>query len=84
VVVLPEGWFFSGVTTTAGWTELGARLRRSQSAQLALSRAAVTSVASSALARGPTVGATYQPNQASSVRSRPAASWPRMIASMRE
>ena len=47
VVVLPEGWFFSVSNDTAGWVELVARLPRSQSPQLASSRAAVTSVASS-------------------------------------
>src|SRR5882757_7171535 len=47
VVVLPEGWFFSVSNDTAGWAELVARCARSQSPQLALSRAAVTSVASS-------------------------------------
>ena len=46
VVVLPEGRFFSVSNDTAGWAELVARLRPLGSA-IGLSRAAVTSVASS-------------------------------------
>src|SRR4029453_9810838 len=72
VVVLPEGWFFSVSNDTAGWAELVGRLR-----PLAVS--AIGPGAERWLrarnhpcpARGGTVGATYQPQQASSVRPRP-------------
>ena len=72
VVVLPEGWFFSVSNDTAGWAELVARLRPLTVYAIGLEpsggyeRGIIR-----ALLAARTVGATYQPQQASSVRSRP-------------
>ena len=84
VVVLPEGWFFSVSNDTAGWAELVARLRPLAVSAIGLEPSGGYERGISRACSGRTVGATYQPEQASSVRAAPAACWPRTIASMRD
>src|SRR5262245_56408988 len=71
VVVLPEGWFFSVSNDTAGGAELVARFRPVTVSAIGLEpsggyeRGIIRALLAAA------VGATYQPEQASSVRPRP-------------
>src|ERR1700731_421780 len=74
VVVLPEGWFFWVSNDTARWG----------SAQLALSRAAVTSVVSSVPCSRPDCRCDVSTPTSFVSSPAPAASWPRTIASMRD
>src|SRR5262249_12852195 len=72
VVVLPEGWFFSVSNDTAGWAELVARLRPLTVSAIGLEPSGgYERGIHPCPARSGAVGATYQPEQASSVRPRP-------------
>src|SRR6516164_3402690 len=71
VVVLPEGWFFSVSNGTAGWAELVVRLRPLTVSAIGLEPSGGYERNHPCPAGGGTVGATYQPEQASSVRPCP-------------
>ena len=84
VVVLPEGWFFSVSNDTAGWAELVARLRPLAVCAIGLepSGGYERGIIRALLAAGLSVRRSTRTSFVSSPA--PAASWPRMIASMHD
>src|SRR5438270_327779 len=84
VVVLPEGWFFSVSNDTAGWTELVARLRPLAVCAIGLEPSGGYERASSAPCSRPDCRCDVSTPTSFVSSLAPAASWPRMIASMRD